>query len=153
MYYKYRLGPLRNLSTASGSSDSGGTVGPSYSQAVGLTFHYCNYNCLLKPAAQAHVGKIKLFINCFSNPTITCATENRNTQLREAAIFLFPSSSVTLSYFILAFSHARVFGKTLTYEIIISYSHTEWYLRFSDSATTSAQCVFGAKKYKYLCAS
>ena len=29
----------------------------------------------------------------------------------------------------------------------ISYSHTEWYSLFPDSATTSAQCVFGAKKY------
>ena len=31
------------------------------------------------------------------------------------------------------------------HEFSISYSHTEWYLHFSDSATTSAQCVFGAK--------
>ena len=31
---------------------------------------------LLKPTPQAHEGKTKLFINCFRNPTITCATEN-----------------------------------------------------------------------------
>ena len=31
---------------------------------------------LLKPAAQAQVGKIKLFINCFRNPTSTCETKN-----------------------------------------------------------------------------
>ena len=31
-------------------------------------------------------------------------------------------------------SHSRVFGKTLLYEFHISYSHTEWYLLFSDSA-------------------
>ena len=46
-------------------------------------------------------------------------------------------------------THARVFGKTLVHEFPISYSRTEWYLFFSDSATTSAhytaQCVFGAK--------
>ena len=31
---------------------------------------------LLKPAAQAQVGNTKLFINCFRNPTRTCAAEN-----------------------------------------------------------------------------
>ena len=31
---------------------------------------------LLKPAAQAQVGKTKLFIIFFHNPTITCETEN-----------------------------------------------------------------------------
>ena len=41
--------------------------------------------------------------------------------------------------------HARLFGKTLVHEFPISYSLTEWYLNFSDNATTSAQCVFGAK--------
>ena len=45
-------------------------------------------------------------------------------------------------------SHARVFGKTLVHEFLISSSHTEWYLLFSDSATSSAQCVFGAKNSK-----
>ena len=34
--------------------------------------------------------------------------------------------------------------KTLVHEFLISYSHTEWNLFFSDSATTSAQTVFGA---------
>ena len=37
-------------------------------------------------------------------------------------------------YFFLLFrsccSHARVFGKTLVHEFIMSYSHTEWYLPF-----------------------
>ena len=31
---------------------------------------------LLKPAAQAQVGKTKLFINCLRNHTGTCITEN-----------------------------------------------------------------------------
>ena len=31
---------------------------------------------LLKPAAHAQVGKTKLFVNCFRNPTSTCATKN-----------------------------------------------------------------------------
>ena len=38
-----------------------------------------------------------------------------------------------------------MFGKTLVHEFHILYSHTEWYLLFADSATTSAQCVFGPK--------
>ena len=43
------------------------------------------YLLLLKPAAQAQAGKTKLFINCFRNPTSTCATENKTkTHLREA---------------------------------------------------------------------
>ena len=42
-------------------------------------------------------------------------------------------------------SHARLFGKTLVHEFLISYSHTEWYLLFYDRATTSAQCVLGSK--------
>ena len=33
----------------------------------------------------------------------------------------------------------QVFGKTLVHECLISYSHTERYFLFSDSATTSAQ--------------
>ena len=38
---------------------------------------------LLKPAAQAQVGKNKLYINGFRNPASTCATENRkNTTQR-----------------------------------------------------------------------
>ena len=46
-------------------------------------------------------------------------------------------------------SHARVFGKTLVHEFYIFYSNTEWYF-FFESATTSAHCVFRAKKLKYL---
>ena len=42
-------------------------------------------------------------------------------------------------------SYVRVFGRTLAHEFHLSYAHTEWYLRFSDSATTRAQCVFEAK--------
>ena len=67
----------------------------------------------------------------------------------------FRTHSSLLMFFVCFFilcrsccSHARVFGKTLVYEFPISYSHSEWYLFFSDSATTSAQCVFGAKNYK-----
>ena len=40
----------------------------------------------------------------------------------------------------------REFGKTLVHEFYISSSHTEWYLVFSDSATTSAHYVLWAKK-------
>ena len=47
-------------------------------------------------------------------------------------------------------SHTRVFGKTLVHEFHISYCYTEWYLLVSDSPTTGGQCVFGAKKSKYL---
>ena len=43
-------------------------------------------------------------------------------------------------------SHAAGFHKTLVHEFPITYSHTEWYLCFSYSSTTRAQCVFGAKK-------
>ena len=39
-------------------------------------------------------------------------------------------------------SHARLFGKTLVNEYHISYIHTEWYLFFLDSATTSAPLVY-----------
>ena len=35
---------------------------------------------LFKPAAQAQVGKTKLFINCLRNPTNTCATEKLKKQ-------------------------------------------------------------------------
>ena len=38
---------------------------------------WCVYQLLLlKPEAQAQVGKPKLFINCFRNPTSTCDTES-----------------------------------------------------------------------------
>ena len=43
---------------------------------------------LLKPAAQAQVEKTKLFINCFRNPTSTCAAENWKNELREATYCL-----------------------------------------------------------------
>ena len=58
----------------------------------------------------------------------------------------FHTHAYLLTFFICCFilfdsccSHARVFGKTLLHEFFISYSHTEWYLPFSDSATTSVQ--------------
>ena len=47
--------------------------------------------------------------------------------------------------FIIIGYHARLFRKTLVHEFPTSYSHTEWYFPFSDSSTTSVQCVFGAK--------
>ena len=53
--------------------------------------------------------------------------------------------TVVVCFFILfhsCSSHDRVFAKTLLHEFLISYSHTEWYLLFSDSATTSVKCVF-----------
>ena len=52
------------------------------------------------------------------------------------------------SFFILyhfCCSHALVFGKTLMHAFHISYSHTEWYLFFSDCITTSAHFAFEAK--------
>ena len=39
-------------------------------------------------------------------------------------------------------SHAWMFGKTLVREFPMSYSHTEWYIIFSDSATTCAEETF-----------
>ena len=42
-------------------------------------------------------------------------------------------------------SHAPVFSETLAHEFPISYSHTELYLIFSYSATTSVQCVYSEK--------
>ena len=42
----------------------------------------------------------------------------------------FPSSSVSLSYFILAVPMRECFWKTLVHEFPISYSHTKWYLHF-----------------------
>ena len=42
-------------------------------------------------------------------------------------------------------------GGNLLHEFHISYTHTEWDLFFSDIETTTAQCTFGVKKYKYLC--
>ena len=39
---------------------------------------------VVKPAAQTKVGKTKLHINCFRNPTSTCARENWKTELGEA---------------------------------------------------------------------
>ena len=48
---------------------------------------------LLKPAAEAQVGKTKLFINCLRNPTSTCATEILRNKLREATNdLLLPST-------------------------------------------------------------
>ena len=49
-----------------------------------------------------------------------------------------PSSSVSLSYFIICCSHARVFWKTLVHEFQISNSHTEWDLIFSRGETVLA---------------
>ena len=41
-------------------------------------------------------------------------------------------------------SHERVFGKTFVHKFEISHSHTECYLFFYDSATTSAHRESGA---------
>ena len=72
----------------------------------------------------------------------------------------FHTHASLLTFFICFFilfrsycSHARVFGKALVHEFPIFCSHTEQYLLFSDSETTSAQCVFGAKNYNQLCTS
>ena len=53
-------------------------------------------------------------------------------------LYVFPYSHLFstffVSFFILlhfCFSQARVFGKMLLHEFHISYSHTEWFLRFS----------------------
>ena len=55
-------------------------------------------------------------------------------------------SSYLLRLFLLFYSccpNARMFVRTLLLEFHISYNHTEWYLPFSDSATTSAQSESG----------
>ena len=43
-------------------------------------------------------------------------------------------------------SRPEVFGKTLVHLFPISHSHTEWYLFFSDSVTTSTHFAVGTKK-------
>ena len=45
----------------------------------------------------------------------------------------------------LLFLCARVFWEIVLHEFLVSYSHTEWYLPFSDSTTTSAECVSSRK--------
>ena len=57
---------------------------------------------------------------------------------------LSPSSSVSLTYFILT-----VLVRECLQEFHISYCHAEWYLPLSGCATTSSQCVFGANHLKY----
>ena len=57
------------------------------------------------------------------------------TVLAQASLLIFSFSVLLHS----CCSHAQVFGKTLVHEFLISYSHTEWYLLFSDSETISAQ--------------
>ena len=39
---------------------------------------------IINPAAQAQVGKTKLFRNCLRNPTSACATDKIKIKLREA---------------------------------------------------------------------
>ena len=60
---------------------------------------------------------------------------------------LLPSyCSVSSPYLILAVPmHARVFWKTLLHEFLIAYGHILIRTFFFDNATTSAQCVLGAK--------
>ena len=43
-------------------------------------------------------------------------------------------------------SNARVFGKTLLHEFLVSCSHTEWYLLFSDSITIQANILYWERK-------
>ena len=55
-----------------------------------------------------------------------------------ASFYTCASLTFFVCFFILFrsyYSHARAFGKTLVHELPISYSNTEWYLLFSDSAT------------------
>ena len=67
-------------------------------------------------------------------------------------IALFLPSSVALSYFILVGPICECSGKHSCMQgFLISYSHAEWCLFSSDSATASARHVFGSEKYKYLC--
>ena len=66
-------------------------------------------------------------------------------------LYFFPYSGLSPSFcffglFHFCCFHVLVFGKTLVHdEDHIFYIHTEWYLHFSDSATTISQCIFGAK--------
>ena len=52
---------------------------------------------------------------------------------------------VCLSYFILAVCIRECLGKHSRMSSPFTIAIHEWYLLFSDSATTSAQCVLGAK--------
>ena len=88
-----RVGSLSNSSTASGSSDPGGTVGPSYSLAVGTYFFI-----------------LAVFLSRFT-------------------LLFAPSSSVSMSYFILAVSICKCYGKySYTSYIFPICRHTEWNL-------------------------
>ena len=50
----------------------------------------------LKPAAQARAGKTKLYIKCFRNLTITCATENwgKHNSLKQPTVALHPWTQI-----------------------------------------------------------
>ena len=57
---------------------------------------------------------------------------------------LLSSSSVFILFYSCC-SHVRVFGKTLVNEFLISYSHTEWYLLFTDRALHEHKREFGTR--------
>ena len=59
-----------------------------------------------------------------------------------------PSSSVSLSYFYLAVPMRVYLGKCSCMNSPFPIAILKDTCFFSDSATTSAQCVFGAKNYK-----
>ena len=62
--------------------------------------------------------------------------------------FYFSLLTFCICFFILFHSCCScvwVFLKSLMHEFHISCCHTEWYLLFFNSATTSTECVFGAK--------
>ena len=63
---------------------------------------------------------------------------------------LFVCFLMLFSFFLFPFT--SVWENILVW-VPISYSHTECYLFFSDSATTSVQCVFRVNKYNYFCPS
>ena len=87
-----------------------------------LFFRRCNYKCTM---------------------CIRIRSEKREIVLSCPIYFSYSRVS---SYSLLMFLSFLLFPfETHMHEFRISYSHTEWYFLFSDSATTSAQCVFGAK--------
>ena len=49
-------------------------------------------------------------------------------------------------------SNARVFGKTLVHEFLISYNHTEWYLFFFPTVQLQVNILYSERKSRYTCA-
>ena len=91
MDYKCWLSSLGNSSTTSGSSDPGGTEGPSYSLTVGTSFYFM-------PAALLSYFTLLIYFLCFFVLFYCCRSH--------AQVF---GKEVTIRSY-----HAQVFGKEVT---------------------------------------